>query len=44
MVSEGVVPHFLAVADFREFQPIDNGTDEETLARNRRIDLKLTER
>jgi chemotaxis protein MotB len=44
LVSKGVDPHFLAAAGFGEFQPIDNGTDEESLARNRRIELKLTER
>ena len=44
LVSKGVDPHFLAAAGFGEFQPIDNGTDDEALARNRRIELKLTER
>ena len=34
----------LAAAGFGEFQPIDQGTDDESLARNRRIELKLTER
>jgi chemotaxis protein MotB len=44
LVSKGVDPHYLAAAGFGEFQPIDNGTDDEALARNRRIELKLTER
>src|SRR5271169_725601 len=44
LVSRGVDPHFLAAAGFGEFPPIDSGTDEEALARNRRIELKLTER
>jgi chemotaxis protein MotB len=44
LISKGVDPHFLAAAGFGEFQPIDTGTDEEALARNRRIELKLTER
>src|ERR1700722_5528080 len=44
LVSKGVDPHFLAAAGFGESQPIDNGTDDEALARNRRIELKLTER
>jgi len=44
LASKGVDPHFLAAAGFGEFQPIDNGTDDEALARNRRIELKLTER
>ena len=37
-------PRFLAAASFGEFQPIDPGTDDDALARNRRIELKLTER
>ena len=44
LVSKGVEPRFLAAAGFGEFQPIDPGTDDEALARNRRIELKLTER
>ena len=44
LVSKGVEPRFLAAAGFGEFQPIDSGTDDEALARNRRIELKLTER
>jgi chemotaxis protein MotB len=44
LVSKGVEPDRLAAAGFGEFQPIDQGTDEDSLARNRRIELKLTER
>ena len=44
LISKGVEPDRLAAAGFGEFQPIDKGTDEELLARNRRIELKLTER
>jgi chemotaxis protein MotB len=44
LISKGVEPRFLAAAGFGEFQPIDNGTDDAALARNRRIELKLTER
>jgi chemotaxis protein MotB len=44
LVSKGVEPDRLAAAGFGEFQPIDQGTDDEALARNRRIELKLTER
>jgi chemotaxis protein MotB len=44
LISKGVQPDRLAAAGFGEFQPIDQGTDEESLARNRRIELKLTER
>ena len=44
LISKGVEPDRLAAAGFGEFQPIDQGTDDEALARNRRIELKLTER
>ncbi|MBV8104806.1 MAG: peptidoglycan -binding protein [Hyphomicrobiales bacterium] len=44
LISKGVEPDRLAAAGFGEFQPIDQGTDEDSLARNRRIELKLTER
>jgi chemotaxis protein MotB len=44
LVSKGIEPDRLAAAGFGQYQPIDNGTDEEALARNRRIELKLTER
>ena len=44
LISKGVEPDRLAAAGFGEFQPLDQGTDEESRARNRRIELKLTER
>ena len=44
LVSKGVEADRLAAAGFGEFQPIDPGTDEAAMARNRRIELKLTER
>jgi chemotaxis protein MotB len=44
LVSKGIPPDRLAAAGFGEFQPIDEGTDEASLSRNRRIELKLTER
>jgi chemotaxis protein MotB len=44
MVARGVQPQHLVAAGFGEFQPLDNGTTEEAFARNRRIELKLTER
>jgi len=44
LVSKGVDPRFLAAAGFGEYQPIDSGTGEDADARNRRIELKLTER
>ena len=44
LISKGVEPDRLAAAGFGEFQPIDQGNDEEARTRNRRIELKLTER
>jgi chemotaxis protein MotB len=44
LITKGIPPDRLAAAGFGEFQPIDPGEDEESLARNRRIELKLTER
>ncbi|MBX9757716.1 MAG: peptidoglycan -binding protein [Beijerinckiaceae bacterium] len=44
LVSRGVSPQHLLAAGFGEFQPIDTGESEEALRRNRRIELKLTER
>jgi chemotaxis protein MotB len=44
LVSKGIEPTRLAAAGFGEFQPIDPGSDDEALAHNRRIELKLTER
>ena len=44
LIGKGVEPDRLAAAGFGEFQPIDPGTDDASMARNRRIELKLTER
>ena len=44
LVQKGVSPQRLAAAGFGEFQPIDAGDSEEAMRRNRRIELKLTER
>jgi chemotaxis protein MotB len=44
LITKGIPADRLAAAGFGEFQPIDPGEDEESLARNRRIELKLTER
>ena len=44
MMSKGVAPQRLVAAGFGEFQPIDPGTTDEAYSRNRRIELKLTER
>lgn len=40
----GFDPKRLAATGFAEFQPLDPGDTPEALARNRRIELKLTER
>ena len=44
LIGKGVPPQRLVAAGFGEFQPIDPGTTEEAFSRNRRIELKLTER
>jgi chemotaxis protein MotB len=44
LVAQGVSPNRLVAAGFGEFQPIDADRTEEAYARNRRIELKLTER
>jgi chemotaxis protein MotB len=44
LVAKGVSPQRLVAAGFGEFQPIDTDKTEEAFGRNRRIELKLTER
>jgi chemotaxis protein MotB len=44
LISKGVSPQRLVAAGFGEFQPIDADTTEDPFSRNRRIELKLTER
>jgi chemotaxis protein MotB len=44
LISRGVSPQRLVAAGFGEFQPIDTDRTEEAYGRNRRIELKLTER
>jgi chemotaxis protein MotB len=44
LISKGVPPQRLVAAGFGEFQPIDPGTSDEAHSRNRRIELKLTEK
>ena len=44
LISKGVSPQHLVAAGFGEFQPIDTADNEEAYRRNRRIELKLTER
>ncbi|HWM45984.1 MAG TPA: peptidoglycan -binding protein [Xanthobacteraceae bacterium] len=44
LVQKGVSPQRLVAAGFGEFQPLDTDKTEEAYRRNRRIELKLTER
>jgi len=44
LISQGVPSDRLAAAGFAEHDPIDSGDSEEAYAKNRRIELKLTER
>jgi len=44
LVAKGIAPNRLVAAGFGEFQPIDAAESAEAKARNRRIELKLTER
>jgi chemotaxis protein MotB len=44
LVGKGISPQRLVAAGFGEFQPIDPEKTEEAFTRNRRIELKLTER
>ena len=44
MMSRGISPQHLGAAGFGEFQPLDADKTDEAFRRNRRIELKLTER
>jgi chemotaxis protein MotB len=44
LISRGIDAKRLVAAGFGEYQPMVTGTSEEALRRNRRIELKLTER
>lgn len=44
LIEQGVPANRLVAAGFGEFQPIDSGETEEAFRRNRRIELKLTEK
>ena len=44
LISRGVAPTRLVAAGYGEFQPLEEGSSEEVLRRNRRIELKLTNR
>jgi len=44
LISKGISPNHLVAAGFGEFQPLEEGDNDEANAKNRRIELKLTER
>ncbi|SON57194.1 Chemotaxis protein MotB [Hartmannibacter diazotrophicus] len=44
LISKGVKPVHLVAAGFGEYQPLEAGDTDEAYAKNRRIELKLTER
>jgi chemotaxis protein MotB len=44
MIARGVAPERLVAAGYGEYQPIESGTDDAALQKNRRIELKLTSR
>ena len=44
LISKGVSPNRLVAAGFGEYQPLDSEDTPEARTRNRRIELKLTER
>jgi len=44
LISRGISPQHLVAAGFGEFQPLDTDKTEEAYRRNRRIELKLTDR
>jgi chemotaxis protein MotB len=43
-IDQGIAPERLVAAGFGPYDPIDPGNDEAAFRRNRRIELKLTER
>ncbi len=44
LISRGVSARRLVAAGYGEFQPLEDGTTDDVLRRNRRIELKLTNR
>ena len=44
LITRGVPPKRLVAAGYGEFQPLEEGITEDVLRRNRRIELKLTNR
>jgi chemotaxis protein MotB len=44
LIAKGISPQHLVAAGFGEFQPLDTDKSEDAYRKNRRIELKLTER
>jgi chemotaxis protein MotB len=44
LVSKGIAPEHLVAAGYGEFQPLEAGDTPDAYAKNRRIELKVTER
>jgi chemotaxis protein MotB len=44
LIAQGVAPKRLAATGFGEFQPLDDGKGPAANARNRRIEMRLTDR
>jgi chemotaxis protein MotB len=44
LADKGIPPEHLVAAGYGEFQPLEDADSEEAMAKNRRIELKLTER
>lgn len=44
LIAEGIPPEHLAATAFADYQPIAKGDSEEDYAKNRRIELRLTDR
>jgi chemotaxis protein MotB len=44
LITKGVSPQRLVAAGFGEFQPLDSAENDDSYRRNRRIELKLTEK
>lgn len=44
LIDQGIPAEHIAAAGFGEFQPLDKGDGEDAFKRNRRIELKLTQR
>ena len=44
LVDKGIPPDHLVAAGYGEFQPLEEGDSEDAMSKNRRIELKLTEK